>query len=507
MRIDRSRALERKALRSSLHKPSKPIEKGGRPRSRTRAERRRSLVTERMPRGQRLAVWVRRHTLPVVAALAGTLGWMLPACRAQDTEPQPTLGEKAPAPAPLNGVLPDLQDSLKQPPAIGFGPYRQGSELFVRPRAEAGDVLAGLTGIALRPVADRGYAIVDHIPAMVRRPFEHALSLLLDNAVSAPAYLFPAHAPFGGRLPERASIDVAAYPQVFNGCGPTMIAEYLKGLGLPIATGEIDSQMSLFSGQTGLVDEELRRRGFSLISGRGELRDLKAYVASGYMVMTPLRWASGGGHYAVVTGYDDRTQMFTIDGWNATGKRDPVSYAAMQDAWGRAHRFLMVVDPVRDERFEALRQAGLIGREAKIQQGLSLSDLWVTARGEFLVEGAFRRTSASDDLTIRFDAGKNELQPHALGGSVQLAHHFSPSDAISLYLEDRPVLGVVRSPALYVGGMHDGLVGRVGFERGGWQAELMKTKKSRRFEVKADLRVGAGPDQKLRVYGGVIFRR
>jgi hypothetical protein len=454
--------------------------------------------------------FLRRFCLPVAGVLLGALGVVgvgLPlTAQAQEAPPAPSAQV---SPAPTDPNRPSLKDMfvplVTAPPPVGIGPFRESVEPRVQLRAELGDVTSGLAGYALRPVADKGYELVDMIPAVIRRPFDRAFGILLDNAVSAPSYLLSAHLPFAtGTLPSSAAIDIAAMPQTFNGCGPTMLAATLKGLGVPIATGEIDTQTPFFEGGSLLMDEAVRRQGFSLISGRGNMNDLRTYIAAGYPVMAAVGWPDGNGHYATVISYDDKTNKLVIDNWNGDGKRDTVSYGDFMTAWKRRSQAIMVVDPVRDERLRELRASGLLSREAKVQPGLSLSDLWITASGDFLVEGAYRKTWAHDDLTMRVNFSSNSFQKEAVGEVLSYTHRFSEHDAVNLYLDHRPALGTVgtaSTTAVYLGIQHGGLEARVGGEQGGFQAETRFAKKiDKNWEINADARVSVAQGQGTRAF-------
>jgi hypothetical protein len=235
------------------------------------------------------------------------------------------------------------------PIGVRESPWSASFDDYFRARAAVSEVPTALAGAALRPVADGLYQVVDEIPAPIRRPFDRALGILLDNAVSLPANALTTRIPITtGPLPGAVDLGLPAYPQMQNSCGETMIATWLKAQGVPIALGEVDTQTPFFEGTNLLVDAELRNRGFSLISGPGTMEDLRTYLAHGYPVMVSVGWPNGGGHYAVVTGYDESTRMLTIDSYNADGKVAKVSYDEFAGDWGRHANLMTVAHPQRD---------------------------------------------------------------------------------------------------------------------------------------------------------------
>jgi hypothetical protein len=182
----------------------------------------------------------------------------------------------------LEGVAVDVREQ----------PWRASFDDYFAARAAITEVPRALAGLLLRPLADGAYAIVDLIPAPMRRPFDRALGILLDVVASLPGQAIGAHLPdLAGPLPEAVDLGLAPYPQIRNACGETMLATWLKGHGVPIATGELDTQVPFFPGGASLQDEELRKRGFTLVSGPGTFDDIRAYLAHGYPVMVNVVWS------------------------------------------------------------------------------------------------------------------------------------------------------------------------------------------------------------------------
>jgi hypothetical protein len=411
-------------------------------------------------------------------------------------------------------------------------PTRSASfDRYVEARAALSELPTAVAGVALRPVADGLYRVVDHIPAAIRRPFERSLSILLENAVSLPANLLTARLPFeAGALPERVAMSLPVYAQMRNSCGETMLAAWLKAQGHPIALGELDTQISFFEGGSLLVDAELRNRGYGVISGPGTLEDVRTYVAHGYPVMVSVGWPSGGGHYAVVTGYDQARGTLRVDGWHADGRVAEVPYAEFAEHWGRHLNLMMVAHPQRDVRLAELRRQGRVSRPDHIAEGLSLSDIWVTQRGELFVEGAYRHRGPRDDVTIRVNVQTPERaldMSERLGGSVSWQRRLGPATVASFYAERvptrepwaRPANGASRTDgeiadyvlgtsAAYVGLAHGPVAARVGWDRGAVQAAVRAEVERPRdgLHVAAEARAAMGPGGFYTVFFGASGR-
>jgi hypothetical protein len=451
----------------------------------------------------------RVNLLPGYADLMGTPGLRPGAPAAPAGPAAPRRDPEADFRALLSGVPAGVQ---QQPWTASFDDY-------FRARAAVSEVPTALAGMALKPLADGAYKVVDHIPAPIRRPFDRAAGILLDNAVSAPANLLTSRLPMpSGTLPESANLSLPPYPQIKSSCGETMIATWLKGQGLPVALGEVDTQMPFFEGTNALVDAELRNRGFSLISGPGTFEDMKTYLAHGYPVMVSVGWENGGGHYATVTGYDEKKRELIIDSYKADGKVDRVPYDKFQADWGRHKNLMMVAHPQRDARLEDLRKAGRLSRKAEVQEGLSISDIWVTQRLQFFVEAAYRYKGTKDDLTLRVNVNTAEQDRGALnmvGGSVSYTHRFDENTSVNIYAEKlatrrtpdaQNVQDLLKDVAVYVGAQHKGLSARAGYDRGAFQAALQAELNTRLGAVGAEARVNIGKDGNYSVFLGVAGR-
>ncbi len=288
-------------------------------------------------------------------------------------------------------------------------------------RAEAafGVVPALLLASAARPAADKVYAVIDHIPEAVRRPFHKAFGILVDSglalATGAAQSLLDASvrgfAP-GAQVPSKVELPVDAYSQLDTSCGETAVAMILKAAGEPVLLDEIDTQLPGPFGIPGVgglrdvagnnlvVDREFARRGLTAISGVGDLARLEQFVASGMPALVGLGWKGGGGHFAVVSGYDKAAGTVTVRNWKADGQTRAVPVAEFEDAWGRRFHMMTSVSPRRDPRLAKLMTQGELRRDSPIARGFSLADFWVDDKRVF-VEAAYRYVTGDTDATVR----------------------------------------------------------------------------------------------------------
>jgi peptidoglycan hydrolase-like protein with peptidoglycan-binding domain len=449
----------------------------------------------------------RINLLPSFADMQAIVGGSGPGRPVTRPQPQP----------PRRNPEEDFKALMQGVPAgVQAQPWTANFDDYFRARAAVSEVPTALAGAALKPLADGTYKVVDAIPAPIRRPFDRAAGILLDNLVSAPANLLTSRIPIpAGQMPDQVNLNLKPYPQIKNSCGETMIATWLKGQGVPVALGEVDTQMPFFDGSNLLEDAELRNRGFSLISGPGTFDDMKAYLAHGYPVMVSVGWENGGGHYATVTGYDEKTKELIIDSYDADGKVARVPYQKFQEDWARHKNMMMVAHPQRDQRLKALRDAGRLSRKAEVQEGLSLSDIWVTQRMQFFVEAAYRYKGTKDDLTVRMNVTTSEWErgaANALGGSVEYTHKFGPETSVHVYAEKlatkktpdiENVDDLMKNVALYVGVRHKEFSARAGYDRGAFQAQVQAELNRRLFSMGAEARVNVQPDGNYAVFLGV----
>jgi hypothetical protein len=321
-----------------------------------------------------------------------------------------------------------------------FGPtYAALSQAFgtdsdlsseLRGEAALGVVPALLLATVAKPGVDRVYQVLDHIPEAIRRPFEKGFAILVDNAVAAVTGAAQtaleratrSFVPGGSPTPSRVQLQVDAYSQLETSCGETAVAMIMKAAGEPVLIGDVDTQVPgpfgipgvggapNIGGNNFLVDREFARRGLTAISGVGTVSRLKQYVASGFPVMVSLGWANGGGHFAVVSGYDDRAGTFTVKNYTARGNTDVVRAADFTAAWGRHQNLFTAVVPQRDPRLEKLLKAGEMTRPLKVYSGFSITDFWVDPKRLF-VETAYRYVNATTDVTLRVSFNSDEFNP------------------------------------------------------------------------------------------------
>lgn len=346
--------------------------------------------------------------------------------RVMSLDPHPTL------PKPGERVRfdpPALTTDVERARAQFFGPtYAALSQSLgvdptmddlVRAQTAFGVLPALLITSAVKPATDALYTVVDRVPEAIRRPFHKALGLLIDSGLAATTgaaqTLLDAsvrgYAP-GLQLPSKVELPVEAYAQLDSSCGETAVATILKAAGEPIFLDEVDTQLSGPFGVPGvggtsgvagynlLVDREFARRGLTAISGSADVPRLKQFVASGMPVAVTVGWSNGGGHYAVVSGFDQASGTLTIQNWFADGKTARVREADFDVAWARHMRFLTAVSPRRDPRLAKLLEQGELRQPSGVAKGFSLSDFWVDKKRVF-VELAYRYVTADTDATVR----------------------------------------------------------------------------------------------------------
>jgi hypothetical protein len=350
-----------------------------------------------------------------------------------------------------------------------------------------------LLASVVRPAVDWLYQIIDHIPEAIRRPFEKEFGLLLDfgtsmvGAAATPlvdqtvAKFFPG----GQGLPASHDIPIQGFSQTYLSCGETAVATILKFEGEPVALSDIDTQSVGYDGTSSQVDMEFRRRGFTCVNGPGDLDKLKAFVASGYPVMVSVGWAGGGGHFAVVTGYDDASKQLTIQNWDAEGhtqfQGSKPSYDEFDQDWARHMRLMTAVVPRKEPRLDQLVQMGSVRRETPIYPGFSLSDFFVTQDGKVFVEGAYRYVGDSTDVTVKlnFDSSEKSFE-RDIGGSLALRQSIAPGWYVQCQVTKMSLQGRAddwssfkTAPISIYGALQGpGFELRMGTEQGGFQVSL-----------------------------------
>jgi len=354
---------------------------------------------------------------------------------------------------------------------------------------------AAILASVARPAVDYLYKLIDYIPEAIRRPLEKEFGLLLDfgtgmaGAATAPLVdqSVGKFFPDGSGLPQTANIPIQGFSQTYESCAETAVATILKADGAPVALADIDTQSVGYDGTSSQVDMEFRRRGFTCVNGPGDLLKLKAFVAAGYPVMVSVGWQGGGGHFAVVTGYDDQSQTLTIQNWDGQGGTmvwgQKPSYQEFDGDWARHLRLMTAVVPRQDPRLDALVQMGDLRRPTVIYPGFTLSDFFVTGDGKVFVEGAYRYVSDKIDVTVRvnFDSSQDSWEKR-FGGTLALRQTIAPGWFVECDITKMSLLGKaddwtsLKSAPISIYGALDGpgFELRMGTEQGGFQMSFKK---------------------------------
>lgn len=347
-------------------------------------------------------------------------------------------------------------------------------------------VPAALLSSIARPTVDAGYALLDHIPEALRRPFEKAYGLLIDTGLAAASMAtFPiveqSVAEAARALPPSAAVDIDGYSQGDFACGETAAATVMKAAGEPVSLGDVDTQVAVGGGSV-FEDVELRRRGLVAVGGFGNVTDLKTFIAAGYPVMVSVGWADGGGHYVVVSGYDDHRGTLTIKNWDDRGGTSSIRTSDFLADWARHHNSMTVVVPARDPRLDDLVRASTDLRRADtVYCGLTLSDFYITPDGKVFVEAAYRYVGASTDVTVRinWNQSQDELE-RQLGGTLAIRQRVAERCYIAIVVEKISLVGEAddwhrfsTTPlSIYASLETPGFQIKLGGEHGAFQASL-----------------------------------
>jgi hypothetical protein len=350
-----------------------------------------------------------------------------------------------------------------------------------------------LLAAVARPAVDYLYKIIDAIPAAIRRPLEKEFGLLLDYGNSlAGAAIKPLtdqtidkFVGDGSRLPPAVDLPIQGFSQTYESCAETAVATILKSDGEPVALADVDTQSSIYDGTSGQVDMEFRRRGFTCINGPGDMTRLKAFIAAGYPVMVSVGWEGGGGHFAVVTGYDDNTKQLTIQNWDAEGhttfRGAKPTFDEFDQDWARHLRLMTAVVPQRDPRLEPLMQMGDLRRPTITYPGFTLNDFFVTGDGKVFVEGAYRYVGDKIDVTVKvnFDTSQQTWESR-IGGSLSLRQTLAPGWFVECTVTKMSLQGRTddwtsfkTAPVSIYGALEGpGFELKMGTEQGGFQASF-----------------------------------
>jgi hypothetical protein len=293
------------------------------------------------------------------------------------------------------------------------------------------------------------------------------------------------------------------------GCGETAAATILKNAGVPVSIGEVDSQSALAGGGSLLVEEEMRRRGLSLIAGRGNLDMLRNSVAAGYPVMVSVR-RDGSDHIAVVTGYSDRTGKLTIANWK-NGETKKITYAEFEEAWGAHLNHMAVVLPSHDPRLNSLIESTHLRRPTQPDEGFTVTDFWVHKEKVF-IDAGYRYVTADTDVTLRLSYNEREEGlGRQLGGTFILRGDLGHGWTTGLRIEKLSLRGSENEweafetvPLAAQAELHGpGFSLRAGGERGAFQAGLAADLGRALSGLGVEVRLSRDQDGSYRVFGQV----
>lgn len=337
--------------------------------------------------------------------------------------------------------------------SFGADAPASGDDLL-RAEAALGAVPALLLASAAKPVSDRVERVLQHIPDVVRRPFQKLFGLLIDSGIAAATGAVQAlldqsvrgFDPAGGSLPARVDLPIESISQLDTSCGETAVAMILKASGEPVLLGEVDTQMSApvwaagVGGSSLLVDREFARRGLTAISGVSDGARVKRFLASGLPVMVSVGWANGGGHFAVLSGYDDARGTYRVRNWMANGATVDVPAAEFETAWGRHFNLMTAVVPRRDPRLEKLLKQAEGRAPAAVARGFSVTDFWCDPKRLF-VEAAYRWVTSATDVTVKVSFNSEGLRWGAaeemrwLNGSIAVRQRVASGWYVGLRVE------------------------------------------------------------------------
>jgi hypothetical protein len=375
---------------------------------------------------------------------------------------------------------------------------------------------AAMIGSLAKPLVDKGYSVIDRVPAALRRPLEKNFGLLIDTAMaatSAGSAAFTGATTFNGVAdgPDRVQLAVPAYGQITMGCGETAAATLLKSAGVPLSLGQVDTQV-ISGGGNLLLEQEFRRNGLSFVNGPGNLDSLQAFVASGYPVMVSIARDGTSDHYATVTGYDKAKGTLTIANYDAQGNTVTVPADKFSAEWAAHANYMTAVVPKRDARIEPLLKAGDVRRRDEVGQGLTLTDFYVTKAGKVFVEGGYRYVSGGTDVTVKVNwNNKEEELSRQLGGSIAIRQKVADNLHLGLRVEKMSLRGQAddwtsfkTAPlSAYASVEGKGFEVRAGGERGAFQASVAADLGNVLAGMGVRASATVNPDGTYKVLGGI----
>lgn len=145
--------------------------------------------------------------------------------------------------------------------------------------------------------------------------------------------------------------------QKINNCGPTTLGIMLSYWGWQGNQDDIAALVKPVTRDKNVRWDEMvyyvkTRAGWldALFRAGGTIDRVKPFIANGYPVIIATGYTvkeGWVGHYLLLTGYDDKTQTFTVQ--DTTGGPDRVlSYAEIDQGWQQFNRYFILVFPTGD---------------------------------------------------------------------------------------------------------------------------------------------------------------
>lgn len=201
------------------------------------------------------------------------------------------------------------------------------------------------------------------------QPTKESISLSPTAAGDADTET-PVPTPAPTAIPGKVHLTAPAWErQDWNNCGPATLAQYLRFYGWEGDQYNISETMKPDRADRNVNIEELvhyvrTQAGWLNAQYRvgGDIQTLKEFLAAGMPVMIEAgyyfegeywpnddRWA---GHYLLLTGYDDRTETFTVQD-SFVGPEQKVAYQQLDGDWQAFNRILVLIYPPDKETLAA----------------------------------------------------------------------------------------------------------------------------------------------------------
>ncbi len=174
----------------------------------------------------------------------------------------------------------------------------------------------------------------------------------------------PTSAPTPTPLPAEVSLPSPEWEkQDWNNCGPVTLALGLRFYGWSGDQGDISDLLKPDRGDRNVNVEELiyyvrTRAGWLGADYRvgGTLETLKRFLAAGYPVIVEKGYiiesegpdAGWAGHYLLLTGYDDTSQVFIVQD-SFKGPDEAVPYAMLNEGWRAFNHVYIYLYPSQEE--------------------------------------------------------------------------------------------------------------------------------------------------------------